>query len=280
MLGYHTHDFFLCSLALHYLVFVPMKTLQISLAAVLSSLLIIFFFASCAKQTPSIGKGDPTNEFEECLRLSTKGRFEDAIQCMEMFKARYPQTAEGQEAELKIGDAQFQKKEYLLAAESYLAFLRLYPTHSKADYAHYRAGVSYYKESPKAIDRDQQYLDEAIDELRTVLRRYPHSKYAELSRATLHFALLRLAKRSFYIGQFYYRTGEYLAAVPRFKEVAENYPDSGIADRALYLAINADIELGNLDEARGFFSTLSMKYPSSKYLKRAEKKMLKATKKV
>lgn len=241
--------------------------------------LSLLFLSGCGKEKISVGKGDAAGEFKECMRLSTKGKFEDSIQCFEMFKARYPQTMEGQEAELMIGDVQFSKKEYLLAAESYRAFLRLYPTHPKADYAYYRSGVAYYKESPKAIDRDQEYLDDAIAQLRMVLRRYPSSPYAELSRATLHVALNRVAKRNFYIGRYYYRTGEYLAAIPRFQEVATNFPDSGLADLSLYRVIEANLGLGRFDEARIAFSDLSMKYPKSKYVKPAERKLLAAVKK-
>ncbi|HPQ81496.1 MAG TPA: outer membrane protein assembly factor BamD [bacterium] len=247
------------------------------------SMFLIFSIAAlsggCGKKGVSIGKGDPSEEFKECLRLSTKGNFEDSIQCFEMFKARYPQTPEGQEAELRIGDAQFKKKEYLLAAESYRAFLRLHPTHPKADYAHYRAGVSYFKESPKAIDRDQGYLDDAIGELRTVLRRYPSSAYADLSRATLRVALLRIAKRSYYIGNFYFKRGEYIAAIPRFREVAADFPDSGLADISLYKIVEAEIKLGRLDDAKIAFGDLSVKYPGSKYTKKAEAKLLRAAKK-
>lgn len=243
-------------------------------------IVLLFSLAGCAKSKVSVGKGDPENEFKECLRLASKSSYEDTIQCMEMFKARYPQTALGQEAELKIGDMQFAKKEYLLAAESYLAFLKLYPTHPKADYAHYRCGVAYYKESPKAIDRDQEYLDDAIGHLRTVLRQYPSSPYTELSRATLNVALRRIARRAFYIGRFYFRTGEYIAAIPRLKEVADKYPDSGLADRSLYMVIEGSLALKNYDDAKNAYSTLATKYSDSRYTKLAEKKLLRAAKKL
>lgn len=247
-----------------------MKPFKITIAL---TLLLIFCF-SCAKSKVSIGGGDVEKEYQSCLSLTEKGDYEEAIQCMEMFKARYPQTPQGQEAMLRIGDAQFAKKEYLLAAESYQAFLRLYPMSSKADYAHYRTGVAYYKESPKATDRDQGYLDEAIASLRTVLIRYPSSAYAELSRATLHVAVRRIAKRAYYIGNFYYRTGEYLAAIPRFKEVADTFADSGLADKALYKIVDANLKLGRIDDAKTAFSQLSTKYASSKFTKKAEKKLL------
>jgi outer membrane protein assembly factor BamD len=250
------------------------KSLAIMAAFIAGAILV-----GCAKHAVVAGKGDPSEDMQQCLALSAKGKHEDAIQCLEIYKARYPQTAQGQEAELLIGDSYFARKEYLLAAESYNAFLRLYPNHPKADYAHYRIGVSYYKESPKAIDRDQAYLGDAIDHLRTVLRRYPQSDYREPALRTLQVALRRIAKRHLYIGRFYYRTGEYLACIPRFEELAEAYPDSGFADQALYLALKANLGLGRLDAAREDFGKLSTRYPASRYTKSAEKKLLSAAKK-
>lgn len=236
--------------------------------------LLTAVFAGCGKQKLTIGDGKPDEEIKQCLRLSSKGKHEDAIQCLEMFKARYPESRYGQEAELLIGDAYFTRKDYLLAAESYGAFIRLYPTHPKVDYAHYRIGLCYFKESPKAIDRDQEYLEEAIVHLRAVLRRYPGSKYRKPALATLKEARTRVARRQFYIGRFYYRTGEYIACIPRFMEVAERYPDSGLGDKALYMALDANLKLDRFDTARAVFSAMSVNYPQSKYTKRAERKML------
>lgn len=233
---------------------------------------------SCAKEIPAIGRGDEAGEMASCLKLSAKGKNEDAIQCLEMFKARYPQSALGQEAELRIGDTYYNKKEFLLAAESYMAFLRLYPRHQMADYAHYRAGESYFRESPKAIDRDQEYLGKAIDQLRSVSRYYPSSKYVGPSNKLLHEARTKVAKRNYYIGRYYFRTGEYIACLSRFQEVADSYFDSSIADKALYMIVRANIKLGRLEAAKTAFSALTSKYPKSSYIDRAESKMLSAAK--
>lgn len=255
------------------------KNIPIILALVILTSTLAVLDTSCAKHMPSIGKGDVTGEFKQCLDLNNRRKYEEAIQCMEMFKARYPKTNEGQEAELRIGDAQFAKKDYLIAAESYLAFLRLYPSHPKADYAHFRAGVSYFNESPKAIDRDQEYLDNAIDELKTVVRYYPNSEYNDAARLSLLAALRRVARRHLYIGKFYYRTGEYIASIPRFKDVYENYPETGMADEALYLATNANVKLGRLDDARELYGVLSVKFPNSHFTKKAEIKLMAAARK-
>ncbi len=248
-------------------------------AAILVILAMGSLLGACGKEQISISGKDPEGEIKQCLRLASRGKHEDAIQCLEIYKARYPQSRYGQEAEILIGDSYYARKDYLLAAESYAAFLRLYPMHPKADYAHYRIGLCYFKESPKAIDRDQKYLEEAIIHLKAVVRRYPNSKYREAAIKTLREARTRVAKRHFYIGRFYFRTKEYIAAIPRFMEVAEQYPDSGLADKALYLAIKSNLGLDRVDAARAVFGELSVRYPSSKYTKKAEAKMLRAVKK-
>lgn len=233
---------------------------------------------SCGKEMPVIGAGNPEDEFRSCMKLSSKARYEDSVQCLEMLKARYPQSEFSEEAELKIGDAYFSKKDYLIAAESYAAFLNLHPRSKKADYAYYRMGYSYYKEAPKAIDRDQEYIEKAIDNLDIAVRRFPGSSYQGLASVTLASARRRVASRNYYIGRFYFRTGEYLAAIPRFLEVAEKYPDSGFADKALYKAIMACLHLKRVDEAKEIFGKLTTEYPNSTRTKIAERKLIQAVK--
>ena len=238
----------------------------------------LLFLFGCGKQAVTIGRGDPDTEIKKCTELMGKKDFEEAVQCLEMFKARFANTQSAQEAELKIGDIYFNKKDYLLAAESYMAFIKLYPSSPRADYAYYRAGAAYLKEAPKAIDRDQEYVEKAIDQLLVVVRRYSNSSYYDLAVKDLNDAVRRIARRNFYVGRFYYRTGEYIACLPRFATVVNDFPHSGLADHALYYMTVASIKLGRLDDARLAFSKLSVDYPTSKWAKKAEGKMRSATK--
>jgi len=239
-----------------------------------SSLLIV----GCAKEEIVIGNKGPNVEIQKCMRLSQKKKYEDAVQCLEMFKARYPQSREGIEAELMIGDTYFDQKEYLLAAESYAAFIKLHPLHHKLDYAYYKRGVSLFKESPKAIDRDQQYLDEAIRNLEVVIRSFPNSTYRPLAIKYYREARLRVAKRQFYIGRFYYKTKEYKSCLSRLKIVSTQYEETGLAPHSLYLMTVANLKLKDLDGARESYSMLATKYPDDKWTKKAENKMESAVK--
>jgi outer membrane protein assembly factor BamD len=241
-------------------------------------LIFILLICACSKEEVMIGRDAPEVEIKKCHELLDDKDYEKAIQCLEMFKSRYAQTSLAQEAELKIGDTYYDKKEYLLAAESYIAFVKLYPNHTKSDYAYYRIGASYLKESPKAIDRDQEYLDDAIKYLAFVVRNYPRSTYYDLAAKDLDEALTRLARRNFYIGRFYYRTGEYIACLPRFADVVTDFPGSGLVDRSLYMITMANLKLGRIEDAKFAYSKLATDFPGSKWTKKAEKKMKSATK--
>lgn len=242
------------------------------------ALIGIFFLPACAKKPIIIGRENPEKEIQQCITLSNKKKFKEAIECLEIFKSRFPKSQWGIEADLKIGDNYFRQKEYLLAADSYNSFIKLNPTHSKADYAYYKAGLSYLKQSPKAIDRDQEYIDDAIANFQIMEHNFPGSAYRSITTANLNEARSRVAKRHFYVANFYYRTGEYISAIPRFKEVADNFADSGLADKALYLMTLSNIELSKIEEAKVAYSRLLAEYPKSKYIKPAEQKMIRSVK--
>ena len=220
------------------------------------------------------GSENAEQAFNKCVQLSTKKKFQDSIDCLEIFKSRFPESPLAQEAELKIGDAYFKKKEYLLAAETYLLYPKLYPTGEKADYAYYRTGLSYLNQSPKKIDRDQEYLPSSIDYFSIVTSQYPNSQYYKISQYKLDEARRRIAKRNMYVAKFYYKFGEYKASIPRFEEVYQKFSNLGLDEEALYYTIRAYKELGKMDEAKATYEILKGKYPNSKRLKKLPKEVL------
>ncbi len=234
---------------------------------------------SCAKKPINIGRENPEIEIKKCLEYSNKKHFKDAVECLEIFKSHFPKSEWGIEAELYIGDNYFRQKEYLLAADSYQSFIKLHPVHPKVDYAYFKSGLSYLRQSPKAIDRDQEYLDSAIANFEIELRNFPGSAYTELTRENLKEARTRIARRNYYVGHFYWRTGEYLASIPRFKEIADNYKDTGLAEKALYYMTLANLKMHKTEDAKDAFSQLSLDFPKSKYISELEGKMMKAVSK-
>lgn len=236
---------------------------------------LLFFcalFLSCAKE-PLLSKAKSGDEaYQECHRLTVKKKHEEAIQCFELLKGRFAGTRASYQADLEIGDNYYRQGEYLLAIEAYRAFARLHPTHEKIPYAHYRIGLSYLKESPKAFDRDQQYLDDAMHYLELATSD-PSGKVGDVAREKWREARTKIARRHFYVGRFYHKKGEYLSAIPRFQEIVTNYTGLGLDTKALYLLGDSYMSLSEKERALEILSVLEKHFPESPFRKKLSRRI-------
>lgn len=234
----------------------------------------LFFLTQCSQQWFEIGHENPGQEIKKCLALSQKRVYDKAVECLEIFRSRFPDSEWGQEAEIKIADTHFQQHQFLLAAESYQSFITLHPTHPKVDYAVYRMGLSYFREAPKSVDRDQKHLTMAIEQWNKLVRYFPMSDHLEATLVGLKDAEEKLARRLFYIGRFYLRTGEYKAAIPRLTELVEAHPNFGQRPLALYYLSRSHLALNQVEEARVALQTMIENYPNNSWTKKAQERYL------
>jgi len=140
-------------------------------------------------------------------------------------------------ARLGVGDAYFQEggeANYILVVAAYREFLTFYPSNPRADYAQFQVGESYFRQR-NPPDRDQTATREALDEFDRLLELYPASQYAEKARERVVTCRQSLAESSYRIGHFYQRTREACrAAVSRYEEILDKYPDYQKLDEVLY----------------------------------------------
>jgi outer membrane protein assembly factor BamD len=222
--------------------------------------------AACAPG-PHFGlEADPQSAFARCEQLFEKGENEQATLCFEDIRSRFTAGNTADEAEIRLGDIYFKEKNYLLAAETYRSFIQLHPTHRRLPYVYYRTGLSYLKESPKAIDRDQEYLEEAMGFFSVGLQYFSGSSYEEATREAWREARLRVAQRKLYIGRFYFKRKEYRAALHRLAQVSDNYTGLGLDEEALYLMAEAYVRLGERKKAFEVTAHLKKRHPDSKHL--------------
>lgn len=209
----------------------------------------------------SLARKGPKPDLARCEALSQKKKYEEAIKCFEVYKSREFGSTGAADADLAIADAYFRNKDYLVAAEAYNLFVQTYPRHERVSYAYLQSGMSYYKQIPKGIDRDFGSMDNAMSQFQTVLNYYPDSPYAEDARTYLALSQLKIAKKHFYIGRFYYRYNEYLAAIPRFEIIANDYPRVGLEEKTYYYLIRALKKTQQTELAERYFDIFKKFYP-------------------
>ncbi len=235
--------------------------------------LICLLSLGCGKKAKYGQEKSAVAAMQRCNQLLDKNSYGEASRCFETVRARFGGAGVSEEADLKMADIAFEKKEYLLAAESYRAFAKLHPAHEKLPYVYYKAGLSYLEESPKALDRDQQYLDDAIGYFDIGIRYFPGSAYEQQTREALNEARRRLGARELYIGKFYFKRKEYQSCLQRLATVADDYKNLSIDEEALYYMARAYIKLDEKSKAFEVTSVLRARYPNSKYLNKMLKKL-------
>lgn len=239
---------------------------------VLLSLFLAMLGISCTKPPMLSTAKNAQEAYEECRGYTESHNYEKANQCFELLKSRYGGTIEAIEAEIEIADNYFRDKDYLVAAEAYKGFAKLHPAYQRIDYVYYRTGQSFLKESPKSIDRDQQYLDDAIHYF-TLSMNDPGSEYREIAREKWIEVRKRLAARTFYIGRHYFRSKEYRSAIPRFEEIVYQYPRLGFDEKALYLLGRSYLGLGKKEKCQDVLMVFDQHYPKSRYRKKLARRL-------
>ena len=240
-----------------------MKSLLIKGIFIVPLVLATLLNVSCGGDSKgfSLAKHGPKPDLSRCQALSQKKKYEESIKCFEAYKSRDFGSTGTAGADLAIADAYFHNKDYLVAAEAYNLFTQSYPRHQSVPYAYVQSGLSYLKQSPKGIDRDFGSLDDAIAQFQTAIDYYPNSREAEHAHLYLNTTQLKIARKHFYIGRFYYRYNEYLAAIPRFETIANEYPRVGLEDKTYYMLIKSLRKTQQTELATRYFEIFKKFYP-------------------
>ncbi|WP_244631249.1 outer membrane protein assembly factor BamD [Aureimonas sp. ME7] len=152
------------------------------------------------------------------------------------------------------------------AVSSSRRYLSLYPGSEDAAYAQYIIGLSYFRQMPD-VTRDQTDTGRAVQAMQEVVDRYPNSEYAEDARTKLRIAKDQLGGKEMQIGRYYQERREYIAAINRFKNVVDTYPDTRHVEEALARLTETYYAMGLTQEAQASASVLGQNFPESQWYK-------------
>ncbi|MDD8020406.1 MAG: outer membrane protein assembly factor BamD [Acidobacteriota bacterium] len=187
----------------------------------------------------------------------------------------FPRSFYAQRAKLLIADTYFNKGDetnLILAAAEYREFMTLYPTSPSVPYCQYQIAMTHYKKVMKP-GRDQTKTLQALQEFRKVTANYPNSEYAKQAEEKIKDCEQRLAAHEFLIGEFYYKTKAYRAALSRLSEIITKYPEYKGMDGVYFYLADCYFQVKNYEQALPYFTKLITDYPNSKLVKKAQNKL-------
>jgi outer membrane protein assembly factor BamD len=191
-----------------------------------------------------------------------------AVDYFQEVERQHPYSEWSRRAILMQAFAHYQANAYDEAISDADRFISLYPGNQAAAYAHYLKAICYFEQIVD-VGRDQASTGQALENLREVTSRYPHTEYALDARLKIDMVNDQLAGKEMTIGRWYLRQNDTLAAINRFKTVTERYQTTSHAPEALYRLVEANLTLGLLDEAKKDGAVLGYNYPGDPWYRDA-----------
>jgi outer membrane protein assembly factor BamD len=224
----------------------------------------------CATRKPPNGE----NYYVQATQEYSQHYYQASVDDYQKLIDEYPFSPYAEEAELNIGLAYYKMHNYPEAIGSFNDFLRMHPTSKHLDIASYYLAMSHYSQMGRP-DQDQTHTQAALAEFQDIVRRFPESDFAALSREQIDICREMLARHDYLIGQFYVQRANYRAAESRMAELMALYPDTPIAPQGLYeLGLTLEKQ-GKKYSAAQAFTALKTHFPNTPYAQEANNQLRK-----
>ena len=201
-----------------------------------------------------------------------RGQASVAAALFDEVERQHPYSPWARRAQLMSAFSYYVARDYTKSIQSAQRFLSIHPGNRDAPYAYYLIGLCYY-EQISDVTRDQKVTDQARTALTEVIRRYPNSRYAGDAKLKLDLVNDHLAGKEMTIGRLYQRSGRWLAATLRFRNVVDSYQTTSHAPEALYRLVESYLSLGIPEEAQKAAAVLGTNYPGTEWYEKAYKLM-------
>ncbi|MDD2325577.1 MAG: outer membrane protein assembly factor BamD [Alphaproteobacteria bacterium] len=231
----------------------------------LPALALFLLLTGCASDKDKAPPEKPVEElYTEASDLMDKREFSEAARRFEEVERQHPYSQWATRAQLMSGYAFYQALDYDSAVTAYDQFIRIHPGNDNIAYAYYMRALCDY-ERLADVRRDQSYAQNALQELQTVVSRFPQTTYAK--DAVLKIALVNdhLAGAEMEVGRNYLTQHLYTAAVGRFKTVVEKYQTTSHVPEALHRLVESYLALGIPQEAKMTAAVLGHNFPGSSW---------------
>lgn len=253
-------------------------------ALTLSLGIAVLALAGCKTLASLNDAGEPTysSDAESNLKSGSEAleskNFIEAEKYFEYVRSKYPYLEAAKEAELLLGDTDYERDKFLEARDRYQNFVKAHPAHPKADYAAYRAALTHYREIPSdlfilppAFEKDQAEVVNTVKAMNEFVRQYPNSKYVADAKRYAEEARKRLAQHELYVAEFYRKREKWGAVIGRLNEVVDTYSGLGFDEQALFGLHEAYTKLGDQQRAQETLRKIISRFPGTPAAAKATK---------
>ncbi len=213
--------------------------------AILTSLTLLLL-AACAtsRQNPPAAADGPGKALYDAGRAALMDQdYQRAMDRFRTLMALHPDTPYTPQARMELAYSYYKTGDALSAIATAERFIRDYPRHPTIDYLYYLRGLAAYDQSIAALEEAASgetaappLTQLAEDYFKTLIERFPNSKYSADARTRLAHLQEALARREIQQAKNALASGDYAKAALHAQAVAARYPDSPLGLEAAALA--------------------------------------------
>ncbi len=237
--------------------------------------------AACGREHHVVHHWPAQRFYQDGVAALKSGNYTMAIRRLQELESDYPYGRYAAQAQIVIAYAYYKNGESDAAIAATKRFIRLHPTDARVPYAYYLMGLVEFNKNRSAIEhffgvnqlrgRDTTSAHAALRAFGTLVRRYPHSRYAPDAAERMNYLVDMLARNDIGVARYYYTQGAYLATISRCRLVIEHYQHTPAVEDALGLMAMAYARLGLTDLSRSTAQVLALNFPDSTYLRKLER---------
>jgi outer membrane protein assembly factor BamD len=217
---------------------------------------------ACTEKKPDYVERPVEELYNEAMDLIDRNEYYKAATLFDEVDRQHPYSVWATKAQLMSAYALYERNKYDDAIVALDRFIQLHPGNKNIAYGYYLKGLCYY-EQISDVSRDQKLTEQALSILQEVVDRFPATPYARDAKMKIDLARDHLAGKEMNIGRYYQKLGQYLAAVNRFKVVAEQYQTTTHVPEALHRMVEIYTTLGLDQEAARAAAVLGHNFPGS-----------------
>lgn len=244
-------------------------------ALLVCSICALALLSGCAG---SDGQKDDTDIWSESKLYSegtdklNDGDFAKCGKYFDKLEARFPFGPYSQQAQINAAYCYWKAQETTQALVVIDRFIKLYQGSPTLDYAYYLKGLITFNDDlgwlgkftgQDLSERDPKAAKEAFESFKTVVERFPNSKYTPDSLDRMRYNVNSLAGADVIVARFYYQRGAYLASANRAQLVIRDYDRAPAVEEALYILAKSYEKLGMTQLSNDTIRVFKLNFPDS-----------------
>ena len=240
---------------------------------------LLMLFASCSKFRKLQKSTDVDEKFAGAVEYYEKKEYFKAALLLEEIIPLLKGTEQAEIAQFYYAYCHYYQKQLTLAAYYFKSFYETFPRSKYAEEANYMYCITLSDDSPK-YNLDQTNTYSALDAIQNFIMQYPETPNRDKCNNLMDQLNHKLEVKAFENAKLYYNMDSYKAALTAFNNFRKDYPESELAEEAMYLKIVTQFNYARnsvhtkqrdrYNEVIGYYTAFIDKYPQSKFSRQAE----------